>query len=253
MRGAFDVCGCFPTGRHYPGIADRLRRAVTAVAGLSRAFAADTRWATANLAVIDFETTGLEPASDRVVEIGIACFSAGQLTKLKHWLVNPGMPIPEQARNVHGIGDAEVADAPRFEQLAVELVEVLKDHLPVAYNAAFDRAFLHAELERAGLNIRGDSELAPACAAEVEWIDPLVWTRELYRDDSSRKLADIAARLGIALERAHRAASDAETTGKVLLAIAERMPASYGEIIGLQTQYAARQEVDLTRRPLGRR
>ena len=248
MRGAFDVCGCFPTGRHYPGIADRLRRAVLAVTGLSRSFAPDTRWASASLAVIDFETTGLTPETDRIVEIGVACFGGGQLTKLKHWLVNPGMPIPEGARNVHGIGDAEVADAPRFEHLAVELVEVLKDHMPVAYNAAFDRAFLHAELERAGINTRGD-ELAPACSAEVEWIDPLVWTRELYRDDSSRKLADIAARLGIALERAHRAASDAETTGRVLLALAERMPPSYSEVIGLQTQYAARQEVDLVRRP----
>ncbi|HKP57419.1 MAG TPA: 3'-5' exonuclease [Polyangiales bacterium] len=248
MRGTFEVCGCFPTGRHYPGIADRLRRAVLAVTGLSRSFAPDTRWISANLAVIDFETTGLAPETDRIVEIGIACFNGGQLTKLKHWLVNPGMPIPEGARNVHGIGDAEVADAPRFEQLAVELVEVLKDHMPVAYNAAFDRAFLHAELERSGFNTRGD-ELAPACSAEVEWIDPLVWTRELYRDDSSRKLADIAARLGIALERAHRAASDAETTGRVLLALAERMPPSYSEVIGLQTQYAARQEVDLVRRP----
>jgi DNA polymerase-3 subunit epsilon len=252
MRGAFDVCGCFPTGRHYPGIADRLRRAVLAVTGLSRSFAPDTRWASANLAVIDFETTGLAAESDRIVEIGIACFSAGQLSKLKHWLINPGIPIPEGARNVHGIGDAEVADAPRFEQLAVELVEVLKDHLPVAYNASFDRAFLHAELERAGFHLRGD-ELAPACAAEVEWIDPLVWTRELYRDDSSRKLSDIAARLGIALERAHRAASDAETTGRVLLALAERMPPTYSEVIGLQAQYAARQEVDLVRRPMGRR
>jgi DNA polymerase-3 subunit epsilon len=248
MRGSFDVCGCFPTGRHYPGIADRLRRAITAVKGLSRAFEAETRWASAPLAVIDFETTGLSPDSDRIVEIGIACFAGGELTNLKHWLINPGMPIPEQASAVHGIRDSEVADAPRFEQIAVELVEVLKSHLPVAYNAAFDRAFLHAELERAGINTRG-AEHAPACSSEVDWIDPLIWTRELYRDDSSRKLSDIAARLGIALERAHRAASDAETAGRVLLALAERMPATYTEIIGLQTQYAARQEIDLTWRP----
>jgi DNA polymerase-3 subunit epsilon len=248
MRGSFEVCGCFPTGRHYPGIADRLRRAVLAVTGLSRAFEPESRWAAAPLAVIDFETTGLTPDTDRIIEIGIACFSAGELTKLKHWLVNPTIPIPEQARAVHGIGDPDVAGAPTFDQVAVELVEVLKGHVPVAYNAAFDRAFLHAELTRAGLDIRGP-ELAPACAADVEWLDPLVWTRELYRDDSSRKLTDIAARLGITLERAHRAASDAETTGRVLLAIAERMPATYAEVIGLQTQYAARQEVDLTWRP----
>lgn len=248
MRGSFEVCGCFPTGRHYPGIADRLRRAVMAVAGLSRAFEPETRWAVAPLAVIDFETTGLTPDADRIVEIGIACFAGGELTNLKHWLVNPGIPIPEQARNVHGIGDADVAGAPTFEQIAVELVEVLKGHLPVAYNAGFDRAFLLAELERAGIDTRGP-EHAPASSAEVDWIDPLIWTRELYRDDSSRKLTDIAARLGITLERAHRAASDAETTGRVLLAIAERMPATYTEVIGLQAQYAARQEVDLTWRP----
>ena len=248
MRGSFDVCGCFPTGRHYPGIADRLRRAIKAVVGLSRSFDPETRWAAGKLAVIDFETTGLEPQNDRIVEIGIACFERGALTHLKHWLINPGMPIPEQARAVHGIGDTEVAGAPRFEQIAMELVEVLKGHIPVAYNAAFDRAFLHAELARAGLDPTGP-ELAPACAAEVVWIDPLVWTRELYRDETSRKLSDIAARLGIALERAHRAASDAETTGKILLALSERMPGGYAEIIGLQTQYAARQEVDLLGRP----
>jgi DNA polymerase-3 subunit epsilon len=248
MRGSFDVCGCFPTGRHYPGIADRLRRAVRAVVGLSRSFDPDLRWASGKLAVIDFETTGLDPQNDRIVEIGIACFDAGAITHMKHWLINPGIPIPEGARAVHGIGDSEVMGAPRFEQVAMELVEVLKGHVPCAYNASFDRSFLHAELERAGLDPRG-AELAPACAAGVEWIDPLVWTRELYRDDSSRKLADIASRLGITLERAHRAASDAETTGRVLLALAERLPAGYSEVIGLQTQYAARQEVDLLGRP----
>jgi DNA polymerase-3 subunit epsilon len=251
MRGVLDVCGCFPTGRHYPGIADRLRRAIVAVKGLARHLEADTRWADSRIAVIDFETTGLSPETDRIIEIGVACFAAGELTHLKHWLVNPGMPIPEQARAVHGIGDADVAEAPTFTQIAVELTQLLQAHLPVAYNASFDRAFFHAELERAGFSTRSD-DMPAACSSEVEWLDPLVWVRELYRDDKSRKLTDIAARLGIALERAHRAASDAETTGRVLLALADRMPQSYGEVIGLQGQYAARQEIDLQWRP-GRR
>jgi len=251
MRGALDVCGCFPTGRHYPGIADRLRRAVLAVTGLAPSIEPETRWAGTRLAIIDFETTGLSPETDRIVEVGIACFANGELTALKHWLVNPGMPIPEQARAVHGIGDEEVRDAPPFEQIAVELTEVLGGHLPVAYNAGFDRAFFHAELQRAGLALRGEG-IAPACDSEVVWLDPLVWVRELYRDDKSRKLTDIAARLGIALERAHRAASDAETTGRVLLALADRMPVTYNEVIGLQAQYAARQEIDLQWRPTRR-
>lgn len=252
MRGVLDVCGCFPTGRHYPGIADRLRRAIVAVKGLARHLAPESLWAASRLAVIDFETTGLSPETDRILEVGIACFEAGELTSLKHWLVNPEMPIPEPARAVHGIGDAEVADAPTFVQIAVELTQLLRGHIPVAYNASFDRAFFHAELERAGLSTSGGEDVPAACSSEVEWLDPLVWVRELYRDDKSRKLTDIAARLGIALERAHRAASDAETTGRVLLALADRMPPSYGEVIGLQGQYAARQEIDLQWRP-GRR
>ena len=65
----------------------------------------------------------------------------------------------------------------------------------------------------------------------------------------SRHLRHQPERLGITLERAHRAASDAETTGRVLLAIADRMPGTYTEVIGLQAQYSARQEVDLTWRP----
>jgi DNA polymerase III subunit epsilon len=247
MRGGvLDVCGCFPTGRHYPGIADRLLRALSHVAGLSSEFEARTRWADTRLAIIDFETTGLSPENDRVLEIGVACFSSGQLTLLKNWLVNPGIPIPDEARAIHNISDDDLKDAPSFAAVARELAEVLRGHIPVAYNAGFDRAFLHAELRR--LDADGArADLPPAFLEEVVWIDPLVWVRELYSDDKSRKLADITARLGIALDNAHRAASDAEAAGRVLLALAERLPTYYAEVINLQAQYAARQDLDFSR------
>jgi DNA polymerase-3 subunit epsilon len=241
MRGALDVCGCFPTGRHYPGIADRLLRALQDVAGLCAEFDARTRWAEARLAIIDFETTGLSIDDDRILEIGVACFAAGELTLLKNWLVNPGVPISDESRAVHNITDEELAGAPKFSQIAAELAGVLRGHIPVAYNAEFDRAFLHAELRRAA---HVADETAPAFLEDVVWVDPLVWVRELYQDDKSRKLADIAASLGIALERAHRAASDAEAAGRVLLALAERLPNTYAEVINLQAQYAARQDLD---------
>jgi DNA polymerase III subunit epsilon len=79
---------------------------------------------------------------------------------------------------------------------------------------------------------------------DVVWIDPLVWARELYKEEKSNRLTDVCARLGIALEQAHRAAGDAEATGRVLLALAERLPQPYGELIRLQGQMAARQDVD---------
>jgi len=48
----------------------------------------------------------------------------------------------------------------------------------------------------------------PPCAKEIEWLDPLVWARELQRDEKSRALGEVAARLGVALENAHRASDD---------------------------------------------
>jgi DNA polymerase-3 subunit epsilon len=86
---------------------------------------------------------------------------------------------------------------------------------------------------------------APALRPEVIWVDPLVWVRELHKYEKSRKLSDVCARLGIALEQAHRAAGDAEATGRVLLSLASQMPRTYGELIRLQGQYAARQDVDI--------
>lgn len=246
MRASLDdVCGCFPTGRHYPGIADRLSL-IDTIVGLSPHLAASERWAAQKLAVIDFETTGVDPLNDRVVEVGIVCFENGELTAHNNWLVNPGIPVPEAARAVHGITDEQLADAPPFAKLIDDIRLVLEDHLPVAYNHAFDRAFLHAELDRAGVNRKGTKhkQVPPAFVEGIVWGDPLVWVRELYKDEKGHKLTDMAGRLGIALDQAHRAANDAEATGRVLLALAARMPGTYGELVRLQSQYAARQDVD---------
>lgn len=242
MRGAqIDVCGCFPTGRHYPGIADLLLQAGAKVEGLWHAFEPQVPWIDLPLAVIDFETTGFDEAHDRVVEVGVACFVRGQLTQTKSWLIQPGMLIPEQAINVHGITDAMVADAPRFEQIAHELCEVLAGHLPVAYNASFDRKFLRMELARA--NVINDA--VPAADAQVAWVDPLVWVRELLAEEKSKRLGDVCEKLGIPLSDAHRAWADAEAAGRVLIALADRMPRAYAELVRIQDQYAARQEAEL--------
>lgn len=246
MRGAqLDVCGCFPTGRHYPGIADFLAQAFSRVEGLSSAFPANDPWLDLPVAVIDFETTGFDDALDRVVEVGVVCFRRGEVTARVSWLINPGMPIPEGAVSVHGITDAMVADAPRFEQIAGELCEALAGHLPVAYNATFDRKFMHAEMARAGIKL-GTPGLPPAVDAQVTWVDPLVWVRELMAEEKSKRLGDICERLAIPLSDAHRAWADAEATGRVLFALSERMPRAYAELIRIQDQYGAHQEAELS-------
>jgi DNA polymerase-3 subunit epsilon len=242
MRGMQqDVCGCFPTGRHYPGIAEMLSAAFGQVEGLWPGFEATGSWVEIPLAVIDFETTGFDENFDRVVEIGVACFERGQLVETKSWLIQPGMPIPEGAVSVHGITDAMVADAPRFEQVAEELRQVLEGRLPVAYNATFDRKFMHAEMARANVT----RKLPAAVDAKVTWLDPLVWVRELMAEEKSKRLGDVCEKLGIPLNDAHRAWADAEAAGRVLLALAERMPRSYADVIRIQDQYAARQEVEM--------
>ena len=246
MRHSIDVCGCFPTGRHYPGIADLLARTVTHVEGLSDVVEASAKWAEQKLAVIDFETTGLSASEDRILEVGVACFDGGELTDRRNWLINPGIPVPEESRAIHNISDEDLKSAPFFADVTAELRNILAGRLPVAYNAVFDRGFLHAEVGRLGPAALADGRRPPAFEPSVTWIDPLVWVRELHQAEKGMKLTDVCARLGIALDNAHRAAADAEATGHVLLALRRQMPVTYGELIRIQDQYLAHQDVDMS-------
>jgi DNA polymerase-3 subunit epsilon len=224
---ALEGCGCFPTGRHYAGIA-HLLRAVRR--GLVDGIAADAPWAELPIALIDVETTGKDASADRVVEVGVAIARAGVVVERKNWLVNPGRPIPKEASDVHKITDEDVRDAPPFEALAHEIAAFLGDCVPAAYNAAFDRAFLGAEFGRAALAL---APAPPALRREVEWLDPLVWARELQQGEKSRALGEVAARLGISLENAHRASDDAEAALRVMLTLARdmRVPKTYAALV----------------------
>jgi DNA polymerase-3 subunit epsilon len=228
MRAAsLEACGCFPTGRHYPGIA-HLLRAVTR--GLAEEFAADAAWVELPIALIDVETTGTDAAVDRVVEVGIAIARGGEIVERRNWLVNPGRPIPKEASDVHKITDEDVKDAPPFDTVAEEIAGLLSGCVPAAYNAAFDRAFLGAEIARSST---AASAPAPAFRRSVEWVDPLVWARELQQGERSRALGEVAARLGISLENAHRASDDADAALRVMLALGRdvRVPRTYASLV----------------------
>jgi len=240
MRGAHQTC--FPTGRHYPGIADRIAQAIRNIAGLCTEWEPSQPWQELPLVIIDFETTGTNSAEDRILEVGLVAFEQGEVIFREGLLVNPQIPVPEESRAVHGITDEELAGAPSFAQVFPKLLELLEGRLPVAYNADFDRGFLHAELRRLG---KAPANLPPALRDDVIWVDPLVWAREILKDEKSRKLGAVAEHFGIPLEQAHRAAGDAEATGHVLLKLAANMPAMYGELIRLQGRYGAFQEAEL--------
>ncbi len=245
MRGSQLKQTCFPTGRHYPGIADLIAQAIRNIPGLCEEFEPSRNWTDLPLVVIDFETTGTDPETDRVLEIGMVGFDGTRKVAFREGLlVDPQIPVPEDARKVHGISDEELAGAPTFAEVLPTVLQRLEGRLPVAYNAAFDRGFLHAEVARLSGQVT-EGLLPPALRPEVVWLDPLVWAREILKDQKSRKLTEVAAHFGIPLEQAHRAAGDAEATGHVLAALAPNMPGPYGEIVRLQGRYGAFQEAEL--------
>jgi DNA polymerase III subunit epsilon len=227
VKALGDLDTCFPSGRHYPGIAHLLR---VAAAGLVDEFSGDVQLSEVTFVCIDTETTGRDPNVDRVVEIACVRWVNGAVSERKTWLVNPGRPIPEEARAIHGIDDDAVRDAPKFEGVMAEVLVALEGAVPVAYNAEFDRDFLHAELTRVG---HADSKAAPAVRKGVEWIDPLVWARALFREERSNSLGEVCERLGIVLDKAHRAENDAEAAMSVLHTLAKdpRVPRTYAAFV----------------------
>ncbi len=188
-----DSCGCFPSGRHYPGIAHLLRAVIR---GIVAELAADVPWSDLPIALIDVETTGRDPSSDRIVEIGIVKGLRGEVVSRQNWLVHPGIPIPEEARAVHGISDNDVKDAPRFEAIAQEVISALEGCIPAAYNASFDKAFLTNELARTGYTATSASATVPAVRRDVQWVDPLVWAREVESAGRGRSSPGRGARDG---------------------------------------------------------
>lgn len=229
-------CGCFPTGRHYPGIAHLLK---IVIRGLAEGFAADVPWHDIDVALLDVETTGRDASVDRVVEVGIVVGRNAEVVARYNWLIHPGIPIPAEVTAVHGITDEMVKDKPRFEEVAGEIAAALRGCVPSAYNALFDKAFMMGEMARAKHDVTG----IPAFQRETEWLDPLVWARDIQSDQKSRALGDVAERLGVKLEQAHRASDDAEAALRVLYALGKdpRVPRAYGALVQEQRRLSQAQ------------
>src|SRR5438309_9251712 len=107
------------------------------------------------LAVLDVESTGLDPAVDRVVEVAAVKFHPGGRVATYGRRVNPTVPIPPAATAVHGITDADAAAAPPFAAIAKDLFGFLAGcDLAGFAVTAFDLPLLAAEFARAGLAFR---------------------------------------------------------------------------------------------------
>ncbi len=104
------------------------------------------------LLVLDTETTGIDPSEGhRILEIACVEIVARRLTgEIFHTRVNPHRLIDEDARAVHGISNADVANEPSFSDIAAAFVEYVRGSTLVIHNAKFDLSFLNIELARAG-------------------------------------------------------------------------------------------------------
>ena len=106
------------------------------------------------LCFFDLETTGVNVAKDRVVEISILKIFPNGNKESKTWLVNPEMPIPPQTTAVHGITDEKVANEPTFKQLSKDIYSMIKGSDLAGFNSdRFDIPLLAEEMLRAEIDV----------------------------------------------------------------------------------------------------
>lgn len=102
----------------------------------------------------DLETTGVQVAKDRIVELAVLKVNPNGSEEMKRWLVNPEMPIPPETTAIHGISDEMVANAPTFKEIAKEVHQLLKGCDLGGYNLIrFDVPLLAEEFLRAEVDI----------------------------------------------------------------------------------------------------
>lgn len=159
----------------------------------------------------DLETTGIDITKDRIVEISILKVYPNGNKESKTWLVNPTIPIPKAASDVHGITDERVACEPTFKELAKQIHNMIKDSDLAGYNSdRFDIPLLAEEMLRAEV----DFDLGNRVSVDVQTIFHKMEQRTLsaaYKFYCGKDLID-----------AHTASADTNATYEILKAQLDR-------------------------------
>ncbi|MEV7612938.1 3'-5' exonuclease [Streptomyces sp. NPDC089799] len=188
-----------------------------------------TRWYEGPLAAFDTETTGVDVEQDRIVSAAVVVQEcAGGRARVTRWLVNPGIPVPPGATEVHGLTDDHLRHngrwpAPVMEEIARSLAEQQTAGRPVVVmNAPFDLTLLDRELRRH----RASSLTRYLDNRPLTVLDPRVLDKHLDRYRKGRRtLTDLCAHYGIELTEAHDAAADALASLEVVRAVGRRFSA----------------------------
>lgn len=170
-------------------------------------------WCRRRFVIVDLETTGVRPNGARgITEVAAWRVEGGRLVDRFVELVHPGEPIPPMIRDLTGINDAMVADAPSFAELAPRLRAFLGDDPWLAHNLSFDAGYLEAGFAACGLD-----------APPPLRICTLRWARRVL-PGGRHGLGALVERLGLEAAPSHRAESDVAATHQLALALCHLTP-----------------------------
>jgi DNA polymerase-3 subunit epsilon len=187
-------------------------------------------WFDGRLAAFDIETTGTDIENDRIVTAAVSLVGAGEESVSRNWLVDPGVPIPQEATDVHKITNEMarrdgVPTVEAVEEISSLLAEALGEGTPVvAFNGRFDLTILDREARRHGIEPLVD-RIGGLDGLLV--IDPYVLDKQVNRFRKGRRnLSILCEAYRVPLNGAHAADADALAAAR----LAWRMGKNYPEL-----------------------
>lgn len=154
-------------------------------------------------AIIDIETTGGSSRLEKITEIAVYLHDGKKITGEFLTLINPERNIPYFITNLTGITNEMVEDAPKFYEVAKDIIELTEGRTFIAHNARFDYSFLREEFKSLGYNYKR------------KLLDTVALSRKLFPGYRSYSLGNICRDLGIEITDRHRASGDAFATVKL--------------------------------------
>ena len=185
--------------------------------------------------VVDLETTGLAPKTDRILEVGAWKVENGGFVQKFHRMVDPGMKIPERITQLTGITDSMVQGQPMIDTVIREFIEFAGELPLLGHNLMFDYAFL----KHAAVNQK--------ITFERMGMDTLKISRKVLAELPSRKLGELCSYYHIPQQRAHRADEDAYVTAILYEKMKEQFKENEPELfVPVQLQYKAKKQAAIT-------
>ena len=148
---------------------------------------------------IDLETTGLNPKTDKIIEIGVVKVSDDQIAQEWETFVNPERQLEKRITELTGIHDEQLSSAPKIEEVLQTLLEMTEGFILLGHSVLFDYSFIKKAAVNQRLNFEKDG------------IDTLKIARKYLADLESRSLPGLCEHYGIP-HSAHRALHDARAT-----------------------------------------